>query len=219
MTEQARRAQIVGAAIETLAELGYAETSFKRIAARAGLSSTGLISYHFKGKQELVDEVRAEVLRRFADFVMGFLDRSDTAAGELRAFLVANLRFMRLHRSHMVALMQVRPHVSARDEGEDLRKMADLLREGQRAGEFRGFDAGVMAVFILALRNGVLARVAEDPDLDLDLCERELLEAVRRATTADRPVTGAEGTEGTDRPPGGAAPPRTSAGQPRGTRG
>ena len=42
---------------EVLAELGYGATSFRRIADRAGLSSTGLISYHFKGKQELVDSV------------------------------------------------------------------------------------------------------------------------------------------------------------------
>uniref|UniRef100_UPI0031DD6221 TetR/AcrR family transcriptional regulator n=1 Tax=Saccharothrix mutabilis TaxID=33921 RepID=UPI0031DD6221 len=182
VTEQARRAQIVGAAIETVAELGYAATSFKQIATRAGLSSTGLISYHFKGKQELVDEVYAEVLRRYADFVMGFLDRSDTVAGELRAFLVANLRFMRAHRSHTVALMQVRPHVSVRGRDEDHRRMADLLREGQRSGEFREFDADTMAIFVLALRNGVLARAAEDEALDLDLCERELLTLVERAT-------------------------------------
>lgn len=185
MTEQARRAQIVGAAIETVAELGYAATSFKQIAARAGLSSTGLISYHFKGKQELVDEVYAEVLRRFAEFVMGFLDRSETAAGELRAFFTANLRFMRLHRAPMVALMQVRPHVSARGQDGDHGKMADLLRDGQRAGEFRAFDADTMAVFLLALRNGVLAQAAEDAAFDLDLCERELLAMVELATGAD----------------------------------
>ncbi|WP_433268014.1 TetR/AcrR family transcriptional regulator [Actinosynnema sp. CS-041913] len=184
VTEQARRAQIVGAAIETLAGLGYAATSFKQIAARAGLSSTGLISYHFKGKQELVDEVYRQVVRQFADFVLGFMDQSDTAAGELRAFFTANLRFMRAHRSHMVALMQVRPHVSTRGEAGDHRKMADLLRAGRRAGEFREFDADTMAIFLLALRNGVLAKAAEDAALDLDLCERELLTTVALATGA-----------------------------------
>ena len=183
MTEQARRAQIVEAAIGTVAELGYAATSFKQIATRAGLSSTGLISYHFKGKQELVDEVYAEVLRQYAEFVLGHLDRSESAAGELRAFLVANLRFMRAHRAHTVALLQVRPHVSLRGRDEDHRRMADLLREGQRTGEFRAFDADTMAIFVLALRNGVLARAAEDEALDLDLCERELLTLVELATT------------------------------------
>jgi AcrR family transcriptional regulator len=183
LTEQARRAQIVSAAIEVLAEAGYGATSFKRIAARAGLSSTGLISYHFKGKQELVDEVYAEVGKKFAEFVLERMDRSTTAAGELRAFLSANLRFMRAHRSHMVALLQVRPHVSTRETADDdHRKMADLLREGRRRQEFREFDPDVMAIFVLALRNGVLARAGDDAEVDLDLCERELLTMVELAT-------------------------------------
>ncbi|TQM81340.1 TetR family transcriptional regulator [Saccharothrix saharensis] len=184
VTEQARRAQVIAAAIEVLAELGYGATSFRRIAARAGLSSTGLISYHFKGKQELVDSVYAEVRRTFAEFVLERMDRADTAAGELRAFLSANLRFLAAHRAHMVALAQVRPHVSAADSADDdHRKMADLLREGQRRGEFRGFDADTMAIFVLALRNGVLARAADHAEVDLDLCERELLTTVELATT------------------------------------
>ncbi|MEU6155652.1 TetR family transcriptional regulator [Actinosynnema sp. NPDC047251] len=33
--------------METLAESGYAGASFARIAKRAGLSSPGLLSYHF----------------------------------------------------------------------------------------------------------------------------------------------------------------------------
>ncbi|MFD0203553.1 MULTISPECIES: TetR/AcrR family transcriptional regulator [Saccharothrix] len=183
LTEQARRAQIVAAAIEVLAELGYGATSFKQIAARAGLSSTGLISYHFKGKQELVDSVYAEVRRKFTEFVLERMDRSATAAGELGAFLSANLWFLRTHRAHMVALAQVRPHVSAVDTADDdHRKMADLLREGQRRGEFREFDADTVAIFVLALRNGVLARAGDHPEVDLDLCERELLTMVELAT-------------------------------------
>ena len=49
-TEHARRAQIVGAAVETIADLGYGQASFAQIARRAGPSSTGLISYHFAHK-------------------------------------------------------------------------------------------------------------------------------------------------------------------------
>ncbi|WP_189221033.1 TetR/AcrR family transcriptional regulator [Saccharothrix coeruleofusca] len=183
VTEQARRAQIIAAAIEVVAELGYQATSFKRIAQRAGLSSTGLISYHFKGKQELVDEVFAEVLRRFTTFVLDRLDRADTAAGELRAFLSANLRFMAAHRAEAVAFLRLRPHVSEREVAEgDHRKMADLLRAGQAAGEFRDFDPDIMSIFLLALRTGVLTRAADDAAVDIELCERELLIAVELAT-------------------------------------
>src|ERR1700754_2602945 len=100
VTEQARRAQIVSAAIATIAELDYAETSFKAIAARAGLSSTGLISYHFRNKQELVEVVFADVLARFKAFVTDRMGQ-DTAREELRAFLSANIAFLRAHGDDM----------------------------------------------------------------------------------------------------------------------
>lgn len=180
MTEQARRAQIVAAAVEVIAELDYAQTSFKAIAARAGLSSTGLISYHFKGKQELVDVVFAEILEQFGAFVMERMNRADTASGELKAFLEANIAFLREHRSHMLALLRIRAHAAVTDGGladADHVALADLLREGQREQEFRDFDPDAMAIFILAMRNGVILR-----GTDLDACERELVTAVELMT-------------------------------------
>jgi hypothetical protein len=39
-----------------------------------------------------------------------------------------------------------------------------------------------MAVFVLALRDGVLARVGAGAEVDLRLCERELVTAVELAT-------------------------------------
>ena len=60
--ETARRAQIVQAAIDTIADLGYANASYAQIAKRAGLSSTGLISYHFHSKDDLIEQVIAELV-------------------------------------------------------------------------------------------------------------------------------------------------------------
>ncbi|MFC0067312.1 TetR/AcrR family transcriptional regulator [Umezawaea endophytica] len=180
VTEQARRAQIVGAAIRTVAELDYASTSFKRIAERAGLSSTGLISYHFAGKQELVDEVFREVLAVFGRFVLERMNLGGSAAGELRAFLLANVEFMRLHPDHLPALVRLREHVTVGDGADsDHVALAALLREGQRLGEFREFDVDVMALFIMALRNGIVVRAAV---VDLEVCGAELVEVVERAT-------------------------------------
>ena len=179
MTEQARRAQIVGAAIRTVAELDFARASFKQIAVRAGLSSTGLISYHFAGRQELVDEVFREALAVFGGFVLERVDVGWTAAEELRAFLLANVEFLRLHPDHLVALVRLREHVTAGDGANpDHLALAALLREGQRRGEFRAFDVDVMALFVLALRDGIVAKVGE---VDLDVCGNELVEVVERA--------------------------------------
>jgi AcrR family transcriptional regulator len=102
-TETARRAQIVRAAIETIAELGYGRASFGQIAKRAGLSSTGLISYHFAGKDELMGEVVTEVMGTFTAFVLPRMQAQRTKAGELRAFVESNVDFMRTHRTQLAA--------------------------------------------------------------------------------------------------------------------
>ena len=62
VTEAARRRQIVDATISTVAEVGYGRASYAQIARQAGLSSTGLISYHFAGKADLIQAVVAQVV-------------------------------------------------------------------------------------------------------------------------------------------------------------
>lgn len=190
-TNEARRAQIVEHAIATIAELGCAGASFVQIAKRAGLSSTRLISYHFAGRDELMDEVTRKVLAEFAAFVHPRVDAQTTAAGQLRAFFEANVDFMRSHRTYLQALADILG--SARRAGgaatlasgiaaSDLAAMEELLGEGQRDGEFRRFDTRVMAVAVMALRNAVIDRLAADPELDLEPYRRELVTLVELAT-------------------------------------
>ncbi|WP_285663728.1 TetR/AcrR family transcriptional regulator [Actinorhabdospora filicis] len=185
VTEQARRAQIVAAAIETIAELGHARASFAKIAERAGLSSTGLISYHFRSRGALMAEVLGTVTAAFTEYVVAEED-DGTAAGALRAFLLANIGFMRDHRSQVVAMLRVAEAVSGGDDGglavRDRAALAALLAKGRDAGEFRAFDADLMAGFVLSLRNGVIMRAAAEPGFDLDACGRELLATVDLAT-------------------------------------
>lgn len=193
MTERARRAQIVSAAIETIAEEGYTRTSFTRIARRAGLSSTGLISYHFAGKADLMSEVVHDILRRFTEHVLAQED-DGTPAGELSTFIRANMDFMSTNRPDMLALVRIqagRPmqRQSSDEEptiasiSQDRSQLAELLRRGQGTGQFRQFDSHAVAGFILALRNNVIEHSA-DPDADMDAIGAELAETVRAMTTA-----------------------------------
>jgi len=186
VTEQARRAQIVAAAIDTIAEEGYARASFARIARAAGLSSTGLISYHFASKQDLMDEVVHTVLGEFGTFVTERMNAESGPAGELRAFIAANIAFVKAHRTRMLAALAVAAGVTAAGPDPlleaDLRGLAELLRAGQRAGEFRDFDVDVMAVAIRSVRDGVLTRLSVEPDLDLDTYTSELVTLFELAT-------------------------------------
>lgn len=54
-----------------IAELGYAQASFARIAGRAGLSSTRLISYHFAGKRTTEDTLPAPEGSQRDELVLG----------------------------------------------------------------------------------------------------------------------------------------------------
>ena len=185
VTEQARRAQIVAAAIDTIAAEGYARASFARIARAAGLSSTGLISYHFASKQDLMDAVVHTVLGEFGAFVTERMNAESGPAGELRAFIVANIAFVKANRTRLLAALAV---AAAGPDGPDpvleadLRGLAELLRAGQLAGEFREFDVDVMAVAIRSVRDGVLTRLRAEPDLDLDTYTSELVTLFELAT-------------------------------------
>lgn len=190
-TNEARRAHIVEHAIVTIAELGYAGASFVQIANRARLSSTRLISYHFGGRDELMNEVARRVLAEFAAFVHPRVDAQTTRAGQLRAFLEANVDFMRAHRTYLQALAAILGSARGGDGAStlassiaesDLTAMEELLREGQRDGEFRRFDTRVMAVAVMALRNAVIGQFAADPELDLERYRRELVVLVELAT-------------------------------------
>ena len=92
--EEARRAQIVESAIETIAEVGYVRASLARIAAAAGISK-GVISYHFADKDELIQQVVAEVLKAFDSYMRPRITAEcGSAAQMLRAYISSNVAFM-----------------------------------------------------------------------------------------------------------------------------
>lgn len=186
--ERARRAQLVRCAIEAIAEDGYAQASLARIAERAGISK-GVIAYHFAGKDELMAVVVEDVLGSFAAYVVPRMEEQRTAWGALRAFIESNMQFIAAHKQEMLALFEILANARGGDgqraEGSrarDIAAMEQLLREGQAQGEFRSFDAGVMAVAIMSLRDGVLRQLSHDPELDVAAHERELVTLVELAT-------------------------------------
>jgi TetR/AcrR family transcriptional regulator, fatty acid metabolism regulator protein len=204
-TETARRAQIVAAAIDTIAELGYAQASFAQIARRAGLSSTGLISYHFASKDELIEQVVEAVVTAGAAFTAPRIEAAVGAGPKLRAYVEANLEFMASHPAHIVAVAQVSSALPPDRSGQappyaawhelGIAHLQEMLREGQRAGEFGRFSTRMMAITIRAAIDAVGYRLADDPQLDVRADARELSALFARATgregsraTADLPT-------------------------------
>ncbi|WP_283135864.1 TetR/AcrR family transcriptional regulator [Rhizohabitans arisaemae] len=189
--EAARRAQIVRAAIETIADLGYAKASFARITERARLSSPGLISYHFTNKDELIQEVAAEIYATGGDLVRSHADGRSTAWGVLQAYVEGSVAFYATHRTHMAALIQILFHHPKAREGlfdapnqAELDALEALLIRGQRDGEFRSFPPRTMAVIIRQSVVGMMIKIVAEPDLDLDEYTRELVTVCELATRA-----------------------------------
>ena len=136
--ENARRQQIVGAAIDTIAEVGYAQASLARIAARIGISK-GVISYHFAGKDDLIKQVVIDVVEAGrAYIILPRVFAEPTGPARLRAYIESNLAFMREHRNYMVAIVEILRNGALttdsgrRVDGRDVDVAAHLL-EGQLA--------------------------------------------------------------------------------------
>lgn len=189
--EAARRAQIVAAAIDTIAELGYGQASMARIAERVGITK-GVIAYHFNGKEELIREIVAEVMARAKEYMVPRITAESTGQGMLRAWIQSNLEFMGGHRNHLVAVVEIARNARAAD-GSRLFDSADLeagataleqmLARFQAAGEFRaGFDPHVMATAIRGTIDSVPRLLAQDRELDLDHYGRELADLFCLAT-------------------------------------
>jgi AcrR family transcriptional regulator len=193
VTEAARRAQIIGATIATIGELGYAKASFARIKERAGLSSTRIISYHFGTKASLMQAVLTTVTGIKDHFLADHTDGRTDRAGMLRAYIESEVGFLGAYPECARIMLEFAangddqtgwsmsaPVVREFRTGRLIRQ----LRQGQREGVFGAFSPEVMAMSIAQAIDGVAAELAADPLLDLGRYGRDLADVFERATKA-----------------------------------
>jgi TetR/AcrR family fatty acid metabolism transcriptional regulator len=190
-TEAARRAQIVQAAIDSIAEVGFARASLARIGERIGISK-GLIGYHFAGKDELIREVVAEIIEEGRAYMVPRILAEQPGPDMLRAYIESNLGFMREHRNYMVAIAEIRRN-GLTAEGQQrfygdadmdgfANELEDSLSRFQAGGHLRvDFDPHAMAIAIRAAIDAVPHRLA-DPDFDIDSYARQITDLFVQAT-------------------------------------
>jgi AcrR family transcriptional regulator len=187
--ETARRAQIVAAAIDAIAQLGYAGASFARIAGRLGISR-GLISYHFAGKDDLMKQVVRDVVEKGMAYMRPRILAGSTGDGMLRAYIESNLAFMRENRQGLIAVLEIARSADGRrlfygdsDVVDAVRALEHLLSGFQAAGQLRpDFDPHVMALAIRAVIDAVPSRLAPEPEFDIDNYAREIADLFHLAT-------------------------------------
>ena len=184
--EEARRRQIVETAIRLIATRGYSSASLAEIAREAGISK-GVISYHFEGKIELVEEILSRLLVEPAEFIKQRVDACDRAMDKLRAYVTANFDFMKAHRDHYVALVDLwesRGSETGYRFGAEAYEpsrayLSKILEAGAASGEFRRLARGPVASVIQAAIDGVMLQwVFDEKAIDLDACRDQILEMV-----------------------------------------
>jgi AcrR family transcriptional regulator len=189
----ARRRQILKAAVQVIAENGLCDTGIKDVADRAG-TSPALVIYYFGKKDTLLAEALS-----FAD--EGFYARTADAVAKMSS---ARDRLVELVRSScsvgeaeedfdewvlwldLWARAPRDPDVARDRLALDRRwrtSITEIVRDGQATGEFAPVDAAIFALRLAALMDGLaILVVLKDPDVDrermfdlcVDTCAREL---------------------------------------------
>ncbi|WPB73000.1 TetR/AcrR family transcriptional regulator [Archangium violaceum] len=189
--EEARRAQIVKCTIDIISTHGYAQTSLALIAERAGISK-GVISYHFAGKEELIEQVFKEVMTLAAKEVLPLVEKQPRAKDKLRVYIEGSIAFMGTHGPHSIVLLEIwnglrttegRPFFDASSYEPGLEFLQGIFRQGQSEGEFRRFAPRVMAVTVRSAIDGILVqRITYGDKVDLEESARELVALFDAAT-------------------------------------
>ena len=174
--EAERRSDALRATWELITEVGYRHVRISDIAARAG-TSTGTIHYYFDSKEDLLDGAF-----RFA--VDDAHRRSVQALGTLAdpwerftALIDVHLPRGDVKREWLIWL-QLWNEAAVRPDLRELNKIyygrwidlvVDVVRDGQRTGQFRDVVARDFVVRFLAMMDGLVIQLAMDSsDLDLD---------------------------------------------------
>lgn len=191
---EARREQIMEAAIRTLDEIGYVSASLSQIAKRAGIS-TALISYHFSDKQDLMNHLLMKLVEQSTSYILERVEQAGTPQEKLSAFITASLAYQGTHPAHNTALVEIVfnartpdnvPYYKLDEEEEDplLQTLGNILREGQEQGVFGDFHLSVMSNMIQGAIGEYMLNPAVIGRVDLETYSSELVRIIHRAVRA-----------------------------------
>ncbi|RZT86605.1 TetR family transcriptional regulator [Pseudonocardia sediminis] len=183
--EQARRRQIVAAAIDTVAEQGFGAASLAAIARTAGVSK-GVISYHFSGKEELMEACVEGIYTGIAERVVPKLEGL-APLEMIREHVLAVAHEGLTHRDEMLAVGEIVTHLRRKD-GSLRYGVADnevlyqgyehMYALGRSEGVLREFDHRVMAVTLQASLDAMFGYWVAHPGSDLMAHAEQLADLV-----------------------------------------
>jgi AcrR family transcriptional regulator len=178
------RKQLMTAAIDCFARLGYQGTSIDRIARAAGVTK-GAVYYHFKDKEEVLFDAVKDRIGGFENRVLQAVVPGEDPIANLRQVVDACFFHATVsnHRRFIITLMvealDTNPRLSAAFQ-RILRRMraflADVVRAGQESGALRpDVEPEVAGALIAAAIMGAEIQHYQDP-AEVDL--RRVLDAL-----------------------------------------
>ena len=125
-----------------------------------------------------------EVYNGAAAYIGPRIGAQSGARERLRAYIEAHIEYISQHVTEMMALAEIglnarqvdgTPPLASLTGEPALEPLIRLLRRGQAAGEFRDFDARVVAIAIRRAIDGTSRLLIGQPDLDVGHYTRELV--------------------------------------------
>lgn len=198
-TRTARKAQIVTAAIDVIAEVGFARASIRKIADRVGVAMSAVL-YHFGSKDNLVDAIVEHMYRTMLTEVAPAVEAEATATGKLHAYIRSAVGYFGTNRVALKALASLGTTYVPSDgrRFEELGLSADLaeqlvvldptpiLAAGQRDGEFGEFPVQSTAIALRGAVNGVVDKVLREPGYDATRYAEDLIDLFTRIIGGSR---------------------------------
>ena len=175
-TADQRREQMLRAALDVIAERGYAESRIADVAERAG-TSPALVIYYFKTKDQLLTEAIRFSEDNWYEAGMRRMAKIPTAAGKLEEIVAMSClpEADSEPESSWALWLDLWSQAVRHAEVASVRQKFDerwretitaLVQAGQESGEFGPVDPGGFAVAMSALLDGLAIQVAlQDPSV------------------------------------------------------
>jgi len=188
---QKRRTQMLEAAVEVIGERGLCDTRIADVADRAGLSPA-LVVYYFGSREALLTEALAYAEDLFYIEAFQELTGIDGAAGRMVRLieLACPPVVQRETDEYWTLWVELWSRALRNEEAARKREalerrwrntIAEVVREGQRSGEFGRCDPERFATYLSALMDGLaIQALFRDPAVDGELVHEMCLDAAAR---------------------------------------
>jgi AcrR family transcriptional regulator len=187
------REEILHAAADTFAESGYAKTSMKEIAARAGIS-VGMLYNYFKGKEEIYRELIEHYFTHLHEKADAECDPNDPPIKQVLCRIGSAIEFYWENRSLAMMYLNENPlrleYVVKGLEERTRSVMAELVQRAMERGDIAEEDPMVLAALITGAIHRlvyVMAKEGREEDLKTipEIIHRIVLKPLERESDSD----------------------------------